>query len=89
MITVNSQPKVILIGGALHAGKSTLAKTLALKLGWRYVSTDSLARHPGRPWKPKPNRVPDHVAEHYLVHHGVSNWIVRSNRFSGAVERNG
>lgn len=66
MITVNDKPKIILIGGTSHIGKSTLAETLALKLGWRCVSTDKLARHPGRPWRPKPNRVPDHVAEHYL-----------------------
>ena len=36
--------------------------------GWggNVLSTDSLARHPGRPWKPAPEKVPDHVAEHYL-----------------------
>ena len=30
------------------------------------ISTDNLARHPGRPWKLEPEQVPDHVAEHYL-----------------------
>jgi len=58
--------RVILIGGSSHAGKSTLAQSLALKLGWSNISTDSLARHPGRPWKIKPKTVPKHVAEHYL-----------------------
>ena len=46
--------RVILIGGSSQ------------KLGWRAASTDGLARHPGRPWKKKPERVPNHVAEHYL-----------------------
>ncbi|CAN5787885.1 hypothetical protein BH10CHL1_BH10CHL1_11380 [soil metagenome] len=58
--------RVILIGGSSNAGKSTLAEALATKLGWRHISTDSLARHPGRPWKTKPETVPTHVAEHYM-----------------------
>jgi 2-phosphoglycerate kinase len=58
--------RVILIGGSSHIGKSTLAESLAMKLGWRHISTDSLARHPGRPWRTKPESVPLHVAEHYL-----------------------
>ena len=56
---------VILIGGSSHVGKSTVAESLAATLGWTHVSTDSLARHPGRPWRPAPEKVPDHVAEHY------------------------
>ena len=58
--------KVILVGGTSHVGKSTLAESLAIELGWRRVSTDSLARHPGRPWRPEPDTVPDGVADHYL-----------------------
>lgn len=58
--------KVVLVGGTSHVGKSTLAESLAAELGWRRVSTDSLARHPGRPWRQRPDTVPDHVAEHYL-----------------------
>ena len=58
--------RVILIGGTSHTGKSTLAQSLAHKLGWSWLSTDSLARHPGRPWRIKPEVVPEHVAEHYL-----------------------
>ena len=57
---------MILIGGSSHVGKSTLADSLAAKLGWAQISTDKLARHPGRPWQPEPQQVPDHVAEHYL-----------------------
>jgi 2-phosphoglycerate kinase len=52
---------VILIGGPSNVGKSTLAESLASKLGWHLTSTDSLARHPGRPW----GRVKPHVAEYY------------------------
>ena len=58
--------RVILIGGSSHVGKSTLAAALAAKLGWAQISTDKLARHPGRPWQPAQQQVPDHVAEHYL-----------------------
>src|SRR5436853_7820845 len=53
--------RVMLIGGPSHAGKSTLAQALAARLGWRCMSTDRLARYPGRPW----GGVPAHVAEHY------------------------
>ena len=59
-------PKLILIGGTSHVGKSTLAESLAAELGWTRISTDSLARHPGRPWRPQPENVPDDVADHYL-----------------------
>ena len=58
--------RVILIGGSSHVGKSTVSESLAAALGWDHVSTDSLARHPGRPWKPAPEKVPDEVAKHYL-----------------------
>ncbi|MDE2705500.1 MAG: AAA family ATPase [Gemmatimonadota bacterium] len=63
MHKVPADLRVILIGGSSHVGKSTLADSLAAKLGWTQISTDKLARHPGRPW---PEPVPDHVAEHYL-----------------------
>lgn len=51
----------ILVGGASHVGKSTLAERLAKATGWRAISTDGLARHPGRPW---PDVRPQ-VAEYY------------------------
>ncbi|MBW6422631.1 AAA family ATPase [Rhizobium sp. XQZ8] len=41
---------VILIAGSSHVGKTTLATRLSEALGWRMISTDGLARHPGRPW---------------------------------------
>ena len=65
----NSNPdlRVILIGGTSHVGKSALSEALAAVLGWEHLSTDSLARHPGRPWKPAVEEVPGHVAEHYLT----------------------
>jgi len=58
--------KVILIGGSSHSGKSALSESIAANLGWNRISTDTLARHPGRPWRSAPEKVPDHVAEHYL-----------------------
>ena len=61
-----SDPRVLLIGGSSHVGKSTLARSLAETWGWRLLSTDTMARHPGRPWRSPPQRVPDPVSEHYL-----------------------
>ena len=66
MRNIHPNLKVIFIGGSSHVGKSTVSEPLATTLGWTHVSTDSLARHPGKPWKPAPEKVPDHVAEHYL-----------------------
>jgi 2-phosphoglycerate kinase len=58
--------RVILIGGSSNVGKTALAAHFAKQFGWSHRSTDRLARHPGRPWQPKPFSVPPHVAEHYL-----------------------
>ncbi len=63
---MHDELKAILIGGSSHVGKSSVAKSLAEALGWKHVPTDSLARHPGRPWKTAPEKVPDDVADHYL-----------------------
>ena len=57
--------RVVLVGGTSHAGKSTLARALAERLGGEALSTDQLARHPGRPWRHGERDVPPHVAEHY------------------------
>ncbi len=58
--------RVILIGGASHTGKSTLAQALAQHFGWNYRSTDKLARHPGRPWVSAYGKaIPEHVVKHY------------------------
>jgi len=78
-----NQPRIILIGGASHIGKSTLGKALSIKLKGEYIATDNLARHPGRPWSTeKDKEIKPHVAEHYrglsapellsdvLVHYG-------------------
>lgn len=67
MTPSNFKPRVILIGGASHVGKSTLGASLGARPGWTHISTDSLARHPGRPWSVEPHKVPPHVAEHYLT----------------------
>ena len=58
--------RVFLIGGSSNVGKSRVAQAFSEKLGWSCVSTDSLAKHPGRPWRQTTAKVPDHVAEHYL-----------------------
>ena len=57
--------RLFLIGGPSHAGKSTLAEAVANHLGCRCISTDSLAKHPGRPWRDPPEQLPPHVVEHY------------------------
>ena len=58
--------RAILIGGSSHTGKSTLGQALAAKLGWSYLATDKLARHPGRPWVGiNGQAIPAHVVEHY------------------------
>jgi 2-phosphoglycerate kinase len=58
--------RVILISGSSHIGKSTLGRSLAVKLGWNFLSTDTLARHPGRPWvNTKVKTIPEHVVQHY------------------------
>lgn len=53
----------LLIAGTSHCGKSTLAARISHMLGWRAVSTDTLGRHPGRPWL----NIPQTVAEFYDV----------------------
>lgn len=61
-----TETKVILIGGTSHAGKSTLAQYATAKLNWNYLSTDKLARHPGKPWiQANKKIIPEHVVEHY------------------------
>lgn len=57
--------KLLLIGGTSHVGKSTMGKRLADELAWNYLSTDQLARHPGRPWGGGDRNVPDDVVEYY------------------------
>ncbi|MFF2656551.1 hypothetical protein ACFVUH_04220 [Kitasatospora sp. NPDC058032] len=57
--------RVVLIGGTSNTGKSTVARLVAERLGFEYRSTDTLARHPGRPWPVPGWEVPPHVAEHY------------------------
>ena len=51
----------ILITGTSHVGKTTFARRLADELRWNILSTDDLARHPGRPWP----TVRPAIAEYY------------------------
>lgn len=62
--------KVLLIGGTSHVGKSTWGERLAREQGWRHLSTDQLARHPGRPWRSDQQPLPDDVIDHYSGRHG-------------------
>ncbi|MCC9308467.1 hypothetical protein LN042_15455 [Kitasatospora sp. RB6PN24] len=57
--------RVVLIGGTSNVGKSTAAQAVARRLGFDCLSTDGLARHPGRPWRTTEREVPAHVAVHY------------------------
>ncbi|MFJ8859659.1 hypothetical protein ACIRD8_14620 [Streptomyces sp. NPDC102451] len=57
--------QVVLIGGTSNVGKSAVARAVADRLGFECLSTDHLARHPGRPWRTPDREVPPHVAEHY------------------------
>jgi len=80
--------RVFLIGGSSNVGKATVAHALAAKLGWRCVSTDSLAKHPGRPWRQTTRKVPDQVAEHYLsskAHELVESVILHHRKMSPLV----
>jgi 2-phosphoglycerate kinase len=66
MSNPEDKTRIVLIGGSSHAGKSTLGRSLATKLGWNYRSTDKLARHPGRPWaNNQAQSIPAHVTNHY------------------------
>ena len=59
--------RIVLIGGTSHAGKSTLARGIAARLGVEARSTDKMGRHPGRPWPTPAWDVPPHVVQHYLT----------------------
>jgi hypothetical protein len=71
---VNSA-KIILIGGTSHTGKSTLATRLVAKSGYELVSTDSLARHPGRPWQGAPPSAIDYFLDHTVE--GLVTGVIR------------
>lgn len=57
--------KILLLGGTSNTGKSTTAAAIARRNGADLVSTDSLGRHPGRPWPQDGRAVKPHVAGHY------------------------
>jgi 2-phosphoglycerate kinase len=62
---MGENPRIILIGGTSNIGKSTVAQHLAVRLGYDCLSTDGLARYPGRPWPAALIAERPHVAEHY------------------------
>ncbi len=50
--------KAVLLAGASHTGKSTLATLLGRRPGWPVLSSDTMACNPGRPWPdPRPHVV--------------------------------
>ncbi|MGB5821848.1 MAG: hypothetical protein WBG90_20360 [Saonia sp.] len=51
-------PRLLLLGTS-HVGKSSCAKALADLFGVTVTSTDTLGRHPGRPWTGVPGPVLD------------------------------
>jgi len=55
--------RILLIGGSSHVGIDP-AQSLASHLGWNHRRQTC---HPGRPWQAKPKKVPNHVADHYLL----------------------
>jgi 2-phosphoglycerate kinase len=57
----------LLLGGTSNAGKSATAAAIARRIGAAVVSTDSLGRHPGRPWPQAGQPVKPHVAAHYTM----------------------
>ena len=61
-------PKVILIGGTSHVGKSSFGEVLAAHLGFNLLSTDQFARHPGRPWRDDDSELPIDVSSYFSLH---------------------
>ena len=59
-----TEPKVILVGGTSHVGKSAVADALARARTATVISTDGLSRHPGRPWRAMSD-VPADVMAYY------------------------
>ncbi len=56
-----TRPTGLLIFGSSHVGKTTLAERIGQATAWPVLSSDKMARHPGRPWPVV--RAP--VAEYY------------------------
>ncbi|MEL6437316.1 MAG: hypothetical protein AAFP99_11045 [Pseudomonadota bacterium] len=84
--------RVLLIFGTSHVGKTTLAKEVAAARNWDHVSTDALARFPGRPWP----TVRPAVAEYYTrlsakamywfhINHHRNMWPLMQSRIDQAV----
>ncbi len=81
---MTQQTKLILLGGTSHVGKSTFGRRLAEELNWNYLSTDQLARHPGRPWRSDASDVPDDVVAHFttLTTHELSEAVLEHYRIN-------
>ncbi|RYG02127.1 MAG: hypothetical protein EOO02_11240 [Chitinophagaceae bacterium] len=54
------EQSTILLTGTSHVGKTSCAMILGKNTGYEVISTDTLARHPGRPWSSVPSFVIDY-----------------------------
>ena len=88
--------KVILIAGSSHVGKTTLAARLADAVGCQAISTDRLARHPGRPWPsiPKPvvdfyEKLPAETIYWFLRVHHENMWAALKSMINDHVRTGG
>ncbi len=69
-------PTGLLILGTSHVGKSTIAARLGQATKWPVIATDSLGRHPGRPW----TGVPEPVLAFYVHLTGDTiDWFLRAH----------
>lgn len=59
---MTEKPTGLILTGTSHSGKSTLARQIGDATSWQVLSTDQMARHPGRPWQ----TIPAAVQEYYL-----------------------
>jgi len=58
--------RILLIGGSSHVGNRPCPVS-GLSSGMELPFHRQTTRHPGRPWQAKPKKVPNHVADHYLL----------------------
>lgn len=66
----------VLICGTSHTGKSTLAARIGQATGASVISTDQMARHPGRPWP----EVRAEVAEYYArLSAETIHWLLKAH----------
>lgn len=91
--------KAYLIGGTSHCGKTSLGKFLSKKYHIPLLSTDTLARHPGRPWGKSFHNLPPVVKNYYsklsveemiesVLNHYIHLWPQIRNKIEATIKRN-